>query len=106
MRKVNVTKILIIVSVIIIVLGIITGIGVSNSIDNSIPKEGIYVDGSDFSGIVQIAGIMGSKIIGTLIVFGSFVIDAFIWLIYGFIILIINIVEKIKNKGVDRDEWK
>ena len=44
---------------------------------------------------------MGSKIIGTLIVFGSFVIDAFIWLIYGFIILIINIVKKIKNKGVE-----
>ena len=106
MKKVSVTKILIIISAIIIVLGIITGIGVSNSIDNSIPKESIYVDGSDFSGIVEIAGIMGSKIIGTLIVFGSFVIDAFIWLIYGFIILIINIVKKIKNKGVERDERK
>ncbi len=104
MKKVNVTKILIIISIIIIVLGIITGIGVSNSIDNSIPKEGIYVDGSDFSGIVQIAGIMGSNIIGTLIVFGSFVIDAFIWLIYGFIILVINMVKKIRNKEVDRDE--
>ena len=98
MKKVNVTKILIIISVIIIVLGIIKGIGVSNSIDNSIPKESIYVDGSDFSGIVQISGIMGSKIIGTLIVFGSFIIDAFIWLIYGIIVLIIGIAKKNNKK--------
>ena len=104
MKKINVTKILIIVSLIIIVLGIITGIGVSNSIDNSIPKESIFVDGSDFSGIVQIAGIMSSKIIGVLIVFGSFVIDALIWLIYGFIILIMSIVKKIKNKRVNPNE--
>ena len=106
MKKLKVTKILIIVSVIIIVLGIITGVGVSNSIDNSIPNESIYVDGSDFSGIVQIAGIMSSKIIGTLIVFGSFIIDAFIWFIYGIVILIIGIAKKISNKGADPNEQK
>ena len=103
MKKLNATKILIIISIIVIILGIIIGIEASNSIENSIPNESINVDGSDFSGIVQITGIMGSKIIGTLIVFFSFIIDAFIWLVYGIIILIINIVKKIKNKRISED---
>ena len=111
MKRLSVTKILTMISVIVIILGIIIGIGVSNSIENSIPNESIYVDGSDFSGIVQITGIMGSKIIGTLIVFLSFIIDAFVWIVYGIILLIINILKKIKtsriskdNKGVEWDE--
>ena len=95
MKKSNITKIFIIISIIVIILCIIIGIEVSNSIENSIPNESINVDESDFSGIVQIAGIMDSKIICTFIVFVSFTIDAFIWIIYGIILLVINIVKKL-----------
>ena len=95
---------LIIVSIIIVVLGIIIGVGVINSIDNSIPNESICVDGSDFSGIVQITGIIGSRIIGTLIIFGSFIINALIWLIYGIVRLVISLAKKISKKGVDPNE--
>lgn len=101
MKKLSVTKILIIISIIVIVLGIIIGIEVSNSIESSIPNESISVDGSDFSGIVEITGIIGSKIIGTLIVFFSFIIDAFIWIVYGIIWLIINIVKKNRRNTED-----
>ena len=104
MKKLNVTKVLIIISVIIMVLGIIIGVGVFNSTDNSISNESIYVDGSDFSGIVQIGGVIGSKILGTLIVFGSFIIDAFIWLIYGVVVLVIDIAKKISKKRVVPNE--
>ena len=94
MKKISATKILIIISIIVIILGILIGIGTYKSIENSIPNESINVDGVDFSGLTQITGIMGSKIISTLIVFFSFIIDAFIWLVYG----IINILKKIKNR--------
>ena len=103
MKKLSATKILIIISIIVIFLGIIIGIGTSKSVENSIPNESINVDGSDFSGIVEITGIIGSKIIGTLIVFFSFIIDAFIWIVYGIILLIINIVKKIKNRRIRED---
>ena len=88
---------------VIIILGIIIGIGTSKSVENSIPNESINLDRSDFSGIAQITGIIGSKIIGTLIVFFSFIIDAFIWIVYGIILLIINIVKKIKNRRIRED---
>ena len=70
------------------------GIMISTSVENSIPNESMYVDGTDFSGIVRIGGVIGSKMMGTLVVFGSFVIDAFIWLIYGIAILIFGRAKK------------
>lgn len=103
MKKLSVTKILMIISIIVIILGILIAIETSKSIENSIPNGSISVDGADFSGIVEITGILGSKIIGTVIVFFSFIIDALIWIGYGIILLIINIVKKIKKsnqKGV------
>ena len=104
MKKLSVTKIIVVISVVIIALGIMMGIGVSNSIENSVLNESIYVDGSNFSGIVQIVGFMGSRILGILIVIYSFIIDAIIWLIYGIVVLIIHIIRKIKNKGIDLTE--
>ena len=91
------TKIVTIISIVIIILGIIAGIGISNSIESSIPTDSMYVDGSDFSGIIQIFGFFGSKILGTLVTFGGFIIASLIWVIYGFVLLIITIVNKLKN---------
>ena len=95
------TKILIIISIIIIILGIVIGIGASLSIENAIPNDSIRVDGSDFAEIVKFAGIMGSKIIGMLIILFSFIIDLFIWIVYGILVLIINIIKKIKSSKSD-----
>ena len=91
------TKIITIISVVIIILGIIAGIGLSNSIESSISQESIYVDGSDVSGIAQIFGYAGSKILGTLIAFSGFVIASLIWIFYGIVLLIITIVKKLKS---------
>ena len=98
MKKLSVTKILLIVSIVIVDLGIITGIGVSNSIENLTQNGNLYLDGSDFSGFIQIFGLFGSMIIGVLIVVGSFVIDVLIWLIYGIVLLIISLIKKISKK--------
>ena len=107
MKKSSVTKIIIIISVIILTLGLITGIGIFNSTENSIQNESIYIDGTDFSGIGQIIGIIGSKIIGILIIIVTFIIDISIWLIYGIILLITSIVKKInKKKIIQIDENK
>ena len=100
MKKVN--KILLIISIIIIALGIIIGLGVSNEVLNSISFEnnangatsGI---GADYSGTIQILGIFGAKLIGTMIVVCSIVVDLLIWLFYGLILFFIKILKNIKN---------
>ncbi len=101
MKKVNI--VLLIISIIIIVLGIIIGFGTSNEILNSISFEnnangatsGI---GADYSGIIQIFGVFGAKLIGTMIILCSIVIDLLIWLFYGLILLFIKIIKNIKKQ--------
>ena len=92
------TKVLFIISIIIICLGIISGLSISNELENAIPNERIYVDGSDFSGLVQLGGIISSKILGTLIIFGSICIDIIIWILYGIILVILKVIKRIKYK--------
>ena len=94
--KKNIKKILIIVSLIIIFLGIVSGLSLSNELEQSIPNEKLYIDGSDFSIFVQIFGIAGSKVVGILIIIYSILIDALIWIIYGIILGIIKIIKILK----------
>lgn len=100
MKKWNVNKILVIISIIIIFLGIISGLYISNELESSLPNEKIYVDGSDFSGLMQVVGIIGSKILGIVIIIYSVFIDVLIWIIYGIILIIMKIIKKINDKKV------
>lgn len=105
MKKVSI--VLLILSIIIIILGIIIGLGTSNEILNSVSLEnntnvnvatsGI---GADYSDIIQIFGVFSAKVIGTMIIVCSIVIDLLIWLFYGLILLFIRIIKKIKNNKI------
>jgi len=101
MKKVNV--VLIIISIIVIFLGIILGISVSNELINSISVENNVNSattgaGANYSDIIELFGVFGSKIIGTIIILGSIFIDIFIWLSNGAIFFINKIIKNIKNK--------
>ena len=102
MNNKKIKKILIVVSVIIISLGIISGFSLSGELEQSIPDNKIYVDGTDFSGIVKIGGVIASKILGIMIVIGSICIDIIIWIIYLIIVLIVKLLKKIKNKKLNQ----
>ena len=99
----NVKIILLIISVIIIVLGIIIGLGTSNEILNSISVEnnvngatsGI---GANYSDVIEIFGVFGAKLIGTMIIVCSIIVDLLIWLFYGLILLFIKIIKKVKKQ--------
>ena len=101
MKKVKI--ILLIISIIIIVAGIIIGLGASNEILNSIPVEN-NVDGAtsgigaNYSGVIEIFGVFGAKLIGTMIIVCSIIVDLLIWLFYGLIILFIKIIKKVKKQ--------
>lgn len=91
--------ILIIASVIILILGIIVGISVSNElISYTTTKDNLIVDGTNVSGITEIIGLLGSKIIGTLIIFASIGVDIIIWILYGIVILTIKLMKVVKNR--------
>lgn len=97
MKKVN--KILIIISIVILIVGIISGCGLSIELEKSIPNEPINVDGTDFSGIVEVGGVIVSKILGTMIVICSIGVVGIIWIIYAIIVLLVRIIKKVKNKS-------
>lgn len=100
MKKINI--ILVIISIIIIIFGIILGISASNEFINSIPAQnntngatsGI---GANYSDAIELFGVFGGKIIGTMIILGSIFIDILIWISYGIILLIRKIIKKIKK---------
>lgn len=98
MKKWNIKKVLFIISIIIFFSGIFFGLSISIVLENAIPNEKIYIDGSDFSGLMQLGGVIGSKILGTLIIFGSICIDILIWIIYGITLIILGVIKKIKDK--------
>lgn len=93
----KIRNILIIISIIILILGFIIGTNTGNELFNSIPEENIYVDGSDVSGVVELTVFFASKIIGTIIIFGSIVIDIIIWILYVIIMGIIKLIKSIKK---------
>lgn len=94
MKKLNINNILIIVSIIIFCLGGILGFGVSNELEKISSNENIYIDGSNFSGLAQIGGMMLSKLLGILMVFFSILIDMLIWIIYGIVLIIKRIHDR------------
>ena len=94
MKKLNINNILIIVSIIILCLGGILGFGVSNELEKISSNENIYIDGSNFSGLAQIGGMMLSKLLGILMVFFSILIDMLIWIIYGIVLIIKRIHDR------------
>ena len=83
----KIKKIPVLVSIIIIILGIILGVGVSNNIN-------LYVDGKDFSNIMELTSFIGSKVLGFVIVIYSILLDCVIWIVYGIIILILKLIRK------------
>lgn len=94
MKKLNINNILIIVSIIILCLGVILGFVVSNELEKISSNENIYIDGSNFSGLAQIGGMMLSKVLGILMVFFSILIDMLIWIIYGIVLIIKRIHDR------------
>ena len=89
---------MILISIIILILGIISGINVSNELVNNSNTNNIYVDGTDFSGMAELGVFFGSKILGIVIIFYSILIDIVIWLIYGIIIFILKMIDRLRNK--------
>ena len=89
---------MILISIIILILGIISGINVSNELVNNSNTNNIYVDGTDFSGMAELGVFFGSKILGIAIIFYSILIDIVIWLIYGIIIFILKMIDRLRNK--------
>lgn len=96
----NLKKILSIISIIIFIIGIILSVSISNM--NLVePSSGkIYVDGTDFSAITDAVGIMGESLIQLILIFYVMVIALAlilaIWIVYGIVILIKKIINKIK----------
>ena len=97
-NKKVVKKRLILISIIILILGIISGINVSNELVNNSNTNNIYVDGTDFSGMAELGVFFCSKILGIVIIFYSILIDIVIWLIYGIIIFILKMIDRLRNK--------
>lgn len=91
-----------VISIIIIILGIIFGISVSNNLINSADNN-LYVDGSNFSGIVELTSFIGAKVLGFVIVIYSILLDIVIWTIYGIIILILKLIRKKKVKVINEN---
>ena len=91
-----------VISIIIIILGIIFGISVSNNLINSADNN-LYVDGSNFSGIVELTSFMGAKVLGFVIVIYSILLDIVIWTIYGIIFLILKLIRKKKVKVMNEN---
>lgn len=97
MKKVNI--ILLIISVIIIVLGILIALGTSNELLNLTGADVIdSVIGERYSAIIEIFGIFGAKIVKTMIIIFSIVIDILIWIVYGVVLLCMKIIKKIKEQ--------
>lgn len=99
MKKKNINKILIIISIIIICIGIILGFEVSHDLEKTSTNENIYIDSSDFSGLAQIGGMMVSKLLGILMVIYSIFIDVLIWVMYGIVLIIKKLIRKINIKN-------
>ena len=97
MNKRNVTRILIVISVFIMIVGVVGGILASNELKNvEVSDRSIYIDGTDFTSLIELFVYIGSSIIGFAIGMFSAIIVAIIWIIYGVIVLIVNIINKIK----------
>ncbi len=91
--------IMIVTSVIIIALGMICGVAVySDLIDQMVPGEsGIYVDGTDVSGLVNSFGQMGALVLSTLVVCAALLAVLVQWLTYFIVRLIKKAIDRKRN---------
>lgn len=100
MTRKKVIKILIIISIVILALGIVLGINVSNEIVNRIPIE--EINNGRFQNLVSAFSYVGAKMLGFVIICYSIFVDIMIWIIYGIVILIKKIINKLnENKKID-----
>jgi len=96
-KKKHTKKIMAILSVIIIILGMACATGVYYELSNQISSQtsGLYIDGTDVSGIIGIMGKAGALVLSVLIVLASFLAVGLQWLTY----YIVNLIKQvIKNK--------
>ena len=98
MNKRNIIKVLMVISVFIIIMGVVGGILVSNELSNiEVSNKNMLVDGTDFTGLIELFIYIGSSVIGFAIGMFSVIIVAIIWIVYGVIVLIVKIINKIKG---------
>lgn len=100
MNKQKIKKILTIISIAIIVLGIIVAIQTTAELKESRnTNSNIIVDGyNDYRKLTEIIAEVGIILLGISIGVYSFIIVVIIWVTYGIILLIVKIVNSIKQK--------
>ena len=98
MKKIILT-ILIIISILIIWFGIIASKSIKEEVRNEgIPKQNIYIDGTDVTTFTEAFVEIGSGLLGIVMIIYSILGVACIWGIYGIILLVIVNVKKYKLK--------
>ena len=98
MRKI-VLIILTIISFLIILSGFLIAKNTKNELAiESIPKENIYVDGTNMTNVTEAFNEIGSGLLGVVIIVYSFSLVGVIWGIYAIVLVIKLIYNKKKNK--------
>lgn len=96
----TILKILVIISIIIILLGIFSAISIRNELKNEgMPKQNVYMDGSNVTGIIELFVEFGSGILAFIAIIFSILVVGSIWGIYGIVILIFIIIKKYKERN-------
>ena len=98
-KKKNSVTIMLVISLIVIVLGFICGVCVYYEVTSQVAASsgldgGLYIDGSDFSGLVDLLGQAGAFILSAVIVGASFFAVGIQWFIYFIVKLIKNHLAK------------
>ena len=96
-----------IVLAIISVLIVVSSIFLANTSKSELLNEvgtssGLYIDGSDFSPMVNTFGDVFSSLLSFTIVIVAILLVAGMWAIYGIVALVIYIVKKNKEKETDQ----
>lgn len=87
----NTVTIMLVISLIVIVLGLICGVSVYYEVTSRVAASsgsGVYIDGSDFSGLVDLLGQAGAFILSAVIVGASFFAVGMQWVLYFIVKLI------------------
>ena len=96
----NPVTIMLVISLIVIVLGLTCGVAVYYELSNQIAAQsggGLYIDGADFSGIVELVGQAGAFVLSALIIFASFFAVAIQWITYF-------IIKAIRNHSAKKNQ--
>ena len=93
----KVTKILLLISLALLILSAFSGIVVVNEIGFSPSSDPQYVDGTNFTPLINLFGSLGIVIVGIVVAMPFVGTIAAIWIIYWIILFIKWIVQKVKN---------